>query len=225
VNGAFLDKLQVLVTGVDAAIARDIVRLAVSGGASVIAADGDAAKLGRLDRDVGLYRTRVETAHVNLASLAEVKLWEGSLRAFGRLPHLLICCCNSPACPAEPAKPSVRRGRAVAAADVALSEWKGLDCPAQLANRVLQPTLFLHAEPLRRSAFNRAISVLRHPTLRGVLDRAPGHGVFNPETAIPYGRIASRLYSVRRQIDSESAPQGRIRLTPPPARAARRAAA
>jgi len=225
VDGWFLDRLQVMVTGVDAAIARDIVRLAVAEGASLIAADADATKLARLERDVGLYRTQLETAHVNLASQGEVALWEGSLRAFGRLPHLLICCCNSPACPRAPSKLSARAVRASAPSDVTLSEFKGHDCPAILVNQMLRPTLFLHAEPLRRTAFNRAISVLRHPTLRGVLDPAPGHGVFNPETAIPYVRIASRPYSIRRQIDGEPAPPGRIRLTPPAPGAVRRAAA
>jgi hypothetical protein len=225
VGGAFLDKLRVLLTGIESAIARDIVRLTVAEGASVMAADGDAGKLARLDRDLGFYRTRVETAHVNLANQDEVKLWEGSLRAFDRLPHLLICGCNAPVCWPEPAMPSAWRRQTSAASDVALSEWNGRDCPALVANEVLRPTLFLHAEPLRRPAFNSAISVLRHPTLRGVLDRSPGGGAFDPDTAIPYVRTASHPYSIRRQIDGDTAPQGRIRLTPAPARVARRAAA
>jgi NAD(P)-dependent dehydrogenase (short-subunit alcohol dehydrogenase family) len=218
-NGAFLDKLQVLVTGVDTAIARDVVRLVAAEGASVIAADKDATRLARLDRDVGLFRAHVETAAIDLASTSEVRLWEGSLRAFARLPHLMICCCGAAPCPSEPIGPTRRRairpgGRVnPGLADVALSEHEGRDCPALIARRVLQPTLFLHAEPLRRSAFNRALSVLRHPTLRGVLERAPGRGVFNPETAIPYVRIASRLYSLRRHADGDTAPQGRLRLT------------
>src|SRR5580698_7458187 len=222
-DGAFLEKLQVLVTGVDAAIARDIVRLVVAEGASVIAADKDAAKLARLDRDVGLYRTRVETAAIDLGNSGEVKLWEASLRAFGRLPHLMICCCGSPACQAEPAKPAQRPRRT--ADDVSLSEQKVRGCSAHVAQQILAPTLFLHAEPLRRSAFNRALSVLRHPTLRGVLDRAPGRGVFNPEAAIPYVRIASHLYSMRRQTDGETAPQGRVRFIAPAGKAGRRDAA
>ena len=212
-HGAFLDKLHVLVTGVDAAIARDVVRLLVAEGASVIAADKDAGKLARLDRDVGLYRTRVETAAVDLANAGEVKLWEASLRAFGRLPHLMICCCGSPACRADPTPPGRRPRGSVD--DVALSEQKVRGCSAQVAQQVLAPTLFLHAEPLRRSAFNRALSALRHPTLRGVLDRAPGRGVFNPEAAIPYVRIASHLYSMRRQLDGETAPQARVRFIAP----------
>jgi hypothetical protein len=234
-DGAFLDKLQVMVIGVDAAIARDVVRLVIAEGASVIAADRDAAKLARLDRDVGLYRTCVETAVIDLASAGEVRLWETTLRAFGRLPHLMICCCGSPACP--PFTPARGRSRRPSG-DVALSEHRTKNCPARFAEQMLQPTLFLHAEPLRRSVFDRALAVLRHPTLRGLLERAPGRDVFNPETPIPYVRIASRLYSLRRPADGEiapnslrrpadgeSAPTGRIRLTPPAAKTARRDAA
>ena len=92
-----LEKLQVLVTGVDAAIARDVARLVAGEGASVLAADRDPATLSRLERDLGLYRTRIETAAVDLASQAEVRLWESALAAFGRLPHVMICCCGSPA--------------------------------------------------------------------------------------------------------------------------------
>ena len=206
-NPTAFEKLQVLVTGVDAAIARDVVRLAVAEGGSVIAADRDAGKLARLDRDVGLYRTRVETAAIDLGNLTEVRLWETSLRAFGRLPHLMICCCGAPA-PSH----SGKSGRGAAPNDVALSDHRARNCPAAVAERVLQPTLFLHAQVLRRSVFNRALSVLRHPTLRGVLERGPGRGVFNPETAIPYVRIASHVYSLRRQFDDAPTPQGRLRL-------------
>ena len=84
-----------------------------------------------------------------------------------------------------------------------LSEARRQRCPAAIAERVLQPTLFLHAEPTRRSAFDRALAVLRHPTLRGLLERAPGRSVFSPEQAVPYVRIASQIYSLRRQIHGE----------------------
>jgi hypothetical protein len=89
------------------------------------------------------------------------------------------------------------------------------DCPAVVAERILQPTLFLHAESLRQSVFDRALAVIRHPTLRGVLSRAPGRGVFNPAGLIPYVRIASHVYSIRRQPDGESPGEGRLRLVPP----------
>ena len=201
-----LEKLQVLVTGVEAAIARDVVRLLVEEGASVIAADRDRNKLIQLDRDVGLYRARLETAVVELASYGEVKLWEERLRAFSRAPQLIVCCCGSPACTASTSK---RPRRATPACDVALGEQRVAGCPAAAAAvRILQPTLFLHAEPLRRSVFDRAISVLRHPTLRGLMERAPGRGGALPQSALPYARGASG----RSQIDREPHAKGPLRL-------------
>ncbi|HEY1426951.1 MAG TPA: hypothetical protein VGF50_09795 [Caulobacteraceae bacterium] len=226
-NPPALDKLQVLVTGVEAAIARDVARLVAAEGARVMAADGDVGRLMRLQRDLGLFRTQVETATVDLASPAEVRLWEESLSAFGRLPHVMICCCGSQP-PAQPAggKAAAQAAppRGAAPEDVTLSEGRRRRCPAQIAERVLKPALFLHAEPTRRSVFDRALAVLRHPTLRGLLARAPGQGVFSPERAIPYVRIASELYSLRRAIDGEPPPgRGRIRLLPPDGASARHA--
>jgi hypothetical protein len=214
-----LEELQVLVTGVDAAIARDVARLVAGEGACVLAADRDPATLSRLERDLGLYRTRIETAAVDLASQAEVRLWEAQLGAFGRLPHVMICCCGSPAPqPASNRATAARRPRPASRAghpeDVILTEARRQRCPAAIAERVLQPTLFLHAEPTRRSVFDRALAVLRHPTLRGLLERAPGRSVFSAERAVPYVRIASQIYSLRRQIDGEP-PTRRIRLIPP----------
>jgi NAD(P)-dependent dehydrogenase (short-subunit alcohol dehydrogenase family) len=206
------EKLQVLVTGVDAAIARDVARLIVADGGAVIAADKDAAKLARLERDLGLYRTSIEAAQIDLANASEVRLWEASLSAFGRLPHLTICCCGSPA--GRVARPGSLRHTSQPT-DVSIGEHKGRNCPALVAERILQPALFLHAEPLRHSAFDRALAVIRHPTLRGVLSRAPGRGVFNPAGLIPYVRIASHVYSMRRQLDSETTRGGRLRLVPP----------
>jgi hypothetical protein len=212
------EKLQVLVTGVEAAVARDVVRLIVGEGGSVLAADKDTAKLARLDRDLGLFRTPVETAQVDLASQAEMRLWEASLKGLGRLPHLMICCCGA----ARPVTRQADSPEVVQPSDVALSEHKVRNCPAILAERVLQPALFLHAQALRQSVFDRALAVIRHPTLRGVLARGPGRGVFNPAGQIPYVRIASHVYSVRRQLDAQSFRSGRLRLVPaqtPPSRA------
>jgi hypothetical protein len=205
------EKLQVLVTGVDAAIARDVVRVIVCEGASVIAADKDAAKLARLDRDLGLFRTPVETAQIDLSSPAEMRLWEASLSGSGRLPHLMICCCGGAGGPAG------RKGAGQVAqpSDVALSEHRRPNCPGLLAERLLQPALFLHAEPLRQSVFDRALAVIRHPTLRGVLARTPGRGVFNPAGLVPYVRIASHVYSMRRQLDGAPNKDGRLRLVAP----------
>jgi len=212
------EKLQVLITGVDAAIARDVVRLIGGDGGSVVAADKDAAKLARLDRDLGLFRTPVETAQIDLANHAEIRLWEASLRGSGRLPHLMICCC------AGGAAASQTKLRQVASlSDIALSEHPVRDCPGHIAERVLKPALFLHAQPLRQSVFNRALAVIRHPTLRGVLAHGPGRGVFHPAGLIPYVRIASHVYSVRRPFDGEPARGSRLRLVTPPPKPPRRA--
>jgi NAD(P)-dependent dehydrogenase (short-subunit alcohol dehydrogenase family) len=206
------EKLQVLVTGVDAAIARDVARMIVSEGGIVVAADRDGAKLARLGRDLGLYRVSIEAAQVDLASPTEVRLWEASLSAFGRLPHLVICCCAAAVGRASRARDASAMTQPT---DVSLSEHKSRNCPAVIAERVLAPALFLHAEPLRHTAFDRAIAVIRHPTLRGVLARTPGRGVFNPAGLIPYVRIASQVYSMRRQLDGETTRNGRLRLIPP----------
>ena len=218
-NAPAFDKLQVLVTGVDAVIARDVARLVAGDGASVMAADADIGRLARLQRDLGLFRTEIETAQVDLASPAEVRLWEESLSAFGRLPHVMICCCGAVVSSPRPSgreaaaqSPSARRGEPD---DVSLSEGRRRRCPAQIAERMLKPALFLHAEPTRRSVFDRALSVLRHPTLRGLLARAPGQGLFSPERTVPYVRIASELYSLRRATDGDPPAGRRIRLLPP----------
>jgi hypothetical protein len=206
------EQLQVLMTGVDAAIARDVARLIVAEGGRVVAADKEAAKLTRLERDLGLYRTSIETAQIDLGNQADVRLWEASLGAARRLPHLMICCCGSPA--EQLSRPKSPR-QITQLHDVSLGEHRARNCPALIAERVLQPALFLHAEPMRRTAFDRALAVVRHPTLRGVLARAPGRSVFNPASLIPYVRIASHVYSMRRLPDGEMTKGGRLRLAPP----------
>jgi NAD(P)-dependent dehydrogenase (short-subunit alcohol dehydrogenase family) len=206
------EKLRVLVTGVDAAIARDVARLIVSEGGAVIAADRAAGTLAHLDRDLGLCQIPVETAQIDLSSKAELRLWEGSLRARGRLPHLMICCCGAGAHASSPGKGFTGPAQLT---DVSLHERKDRSCPGLVASRVLQPALFLHAEPLRRSVFDRALSVIRRPTLGGVLSREPGRGVFDAAGATPYVRIASNLYSVGRQVDGQADKGGRLRLVPP----------
>ena len=123
-----LDKLQVLVTGVNAAIARDVVRLVVAEGASVVAADRDGGKLSRLDVEVGLCRTRVATAAVDVSNPGEVRLWQESLAAPGRRPHLMICCCGAPARGAG-------RGAHALPGDVTLSEHAPPHCPGARGSR------------------------------------------------------------------------------------------
>jgi NAD(P)-dependent dehydrogenase (short-subunit alcohol dehydrogenase family) len=181
-----LDHLQVLVTGIDAGIAGDVVRLVVAEGARVIAADRDGSRLAALHRDLGLGRNRMRADGVDLASELQVRLWAGELRQTGRAPQLMICCCGAPA---------ARRGRHAEPGDVSLSEARPDDCPALTAARILGPALFLHARPLRRSVFDRALAVVRHPTLRGVLDRAPGRAAV--DALIAYVRLSPRLHPLR----------------------------
>jgi hypothetical protein len=205
------DKLQVLVTGADAEIARDVARMIVGEGGSVVAADKDTRKLARLERDPGLYRTAIEAAQIDLASMAEVRLWEDPLGALGRLPRLAICCCG-----ARSRRPHGTMAIATTQpTDVRMSDQQARDCPALIAQRILQPTPFLHAEPLRHSVFNRTLAVIRHPTLRGVLARSPGRRPSSPVGPIPHVRIASHPYSVRRQADADPSRGRRLRLAPP----------
>ncbi|MBS0411803.1 MAG: hypothetical protein JSR86_17935 [Proteobacteria bacterium] len=204
-----LESLNVLVTGIEASHSRDVVRLFSAQGASVMAADGDARKLSRLERDVALYRAKVEAAPINIASASELRLFEDNLRLLGRLPHLMICCC--------PAHGAGRRGGSTKFTAKAPAE-----CVGALAARILQPSLFLHLEAGRPGIIGRALSVLAHPTLLAVLERKPGRGVFDPDAFTPYVRIAAHVYSLRRQQDvGAAAPDGAV--TPfPPARRKRR---
>lgn len=206
------EQMQFLVTGVDAALARDVVRLIASEGGAVVAADKDAAWLGRLERDLELCRTPIETAQIDLVNQAEIRLWLGALSGLGRLPHVMICCCG-----ASPARTPRRKGAAnnTQPADVSLSEHPVRNCPGLTAEQILQPTLFLHAQQLRPSTFDRALAVVRQPTLRGLLARSPARGVFNAEGAIAYVRIASHRHLTRRQLDGETTKGGRLRLVHP----------
>jgi len=214
------EKLHVLVIGVDAAIARDVVRLLCEDGASVIAADANVDALHRLARGVGPCRSEIEVAQVDLESPCDVGLWDAALARFNRLPQVMICCCGAPA---WHVRPSGRQASASTPDDVGLSERSDGGCLAALAERMLRPALFLHAEPLRRSAFDRALAVLRHPTLRGLLEHSPGRRLFDAGAAIPYVRIASHLYALRRQGAGATPGTGRMRLVPtstPPSRRA-----
>jgi NAD(P)-dependent dehydrogenase (short-subunit alcohol dehydrogenase family) len=210
------DKPHVLVTGVDAAAARDVVGLLAESGASVTAADHDAETLRRLARDVGPYRAEVGVARVDLGSPRDVGLWQATLASRNRLPHLMICCCGG--APAWRHGASTQRASTGLPNDVALGEASN-GCPAALAERVLRPALFVHAEPLRSSGFNPALAVLRHPTLRGLLERWREDGVCNSSSAIAYVRIASHV-AARHQT---GAAPSRIRLSPPAAPHSRRA--
>ncbi|HWA62267.1 MAG TPA: hypothetical protein VG939_12885 [Caulobacteraceae bacterium] len=175
-GGLALEKLHVLITGVEASVSRDAARLLASQGAAVTAADPDARALARLARDVSLYGLTLETAVINLASTTAIRLVEDHLRLVGRLPHVIVCCCGH----------------------------TGEACSGVVAARVLQPSLFLQLTPAR-GRLTRALAGLRHPTLLNVLARKPGRGIFDPETSTPYVRIASHLYAMTRSFD-EPAP-------------------
>jgi hypothetical protein len=204
-----LESLNVLVTGIEASHSRDVVRLFSGQGASVMAADGDARKLSRLERDVALYRAKVEAAPINIGSVSELRLFDDNLRLLGRLPHLMICCC-----PAHGAGRRTGPNKFTAKAPA--------ECAGALAARILQPSLFLHLEAGRAGIIGRALSVLAHPTLLAVLERKPGRGIFNPDAFTPYVRIAAHVYSLRRQQDV-GAPTPDAAVTPfAPARRKRR---
>jgi CheY-like chemotaxis protein len=206
-----LDKLRVMVIGLDAAVARDVVRLLASEGAEVVAADASAAKLALLEEDLAPHGQPIETAWVDLASDTQLRRWRlrGWQDAQPRAFDLIVCCCGAPA------RDSALSGAVVCEAgpaDVALGDHANPDCPALAAQRVLQPTLFLHAEPLRRAAFDRALAVLRHPTLRGLLERRFIGEQPTAAGALPYMRIAAHVYSLCREADAAPA---RLTLVPP----------
>jgi len=204
------EKLQVLVTGVEAAIARDVASLIVSESVGVLAADADAGPLVRLQRDLGRHGSPIETAQVDLASPTAVRLWAGSLSALGRLPRLMICCCAAGAGRRSRARNCRPRAQLP---DVALGEHEGGQCPARLAGRVLQPALFLHAQPLRLAVFDRALAVIRYPTLRGVLAVGASSGALDSAGSVP--PFTSTANSTRRHLDGETMRGGRLRLVPP----------
>jgi NAD(P)-dependent dehydrogenase (short-subunit alcohol dehydrogenase family) len=160
----------VLLAGADSPVARDVARALSLDGASVLAADPHPARLTALERDLGLYGVSVETCDIDLFSVAEVRLWEDVLRAFGRLPHLIVCCCGH----------------------------AGAACPGRIVGDMLRPPLFLHVEPPRTGALDRTLVKLKHPSLGSLLRRGPGDGLFNPRGVSPYVHIGSQLFSVRR---------------------------
>ncbi|MDB5431141.1 MAG: hypothetical protein JWP35_2257 [Caulobacter sp.] len=133
--------VQVLLTGAGAPITCDVVRLLATEDALVTAADENAAVLARLQRDLGLYRTTVKTALVDLQNLTEMRLFADNLQGLGLLPHLIICCCD------------------------------GKNCPADLAASLLQPSLFVHALPIARWRLLRLVDAMSIPSLPQLLDQ------------------------------------------------------
>lgn len=170
-----MDNLQVLVTGVGSSISRDAVRALADQGAMVTAIDGNADRLARFERDLSLYRTQVQATYLDLARASEIRVFEKNLRFFGRLPHVLVCCCDS-----------------------ALMQAGTCACASNTAADILQPSLFLHAAPVARSRVRRRLSTIGRPTLNSLLARRPGRGLFEPYARIPYVRLGSHLYSLSR---------------------------
>jgi hypothetical protein len=156
------EKLHVLVVAAGAALAADVARMAAADAGVVTLADADAARLAALEVAPGENGAPIETVWVDFADSGQVRAWAATLADFRRTPQLVICCCAA-AC-AEGRRP--RRP-----ADVALTPVTPPGCPAMAAAEALRPDLFLHAEPLRRSVFDRALAVIRHPTLSGLLTR------------------------------------------------------
>lgn len=145
-----LDGLKVLVVGIEALISRDVVRALVADGAHATAAS-DARAVASLQRDLGVYRTTVAAAPVELSSPSEMRLFAENLKGLGALPHLIVCCCQD--------------------------GCRGGACPTSLAAPWLEPTLVLHAAPRPRSWLARALARWRAPTLPVALER---QGLFNP---------------------------------------------
>ena len=135
-----LDGLKVLVVGIEELISRDVVRSLVADGAIATAASDERA-VARLQRDLGVYRTTVSAAPVELYSPSEMRLFAANLRGLGALPHLIVCCC------------------------------RGGECPTAIAAPLLEPTLVLHAAPRARSWLGRLAANFASPTLPALLER------------------------------------------------------
>jgi hypothetical protein len=185
-----MEQLQVLITGVEAGISRDAVRLLAANGACVTAVSGDAEELACFERDVSLYRTQVQAVCVDMADPRALSVFERNLRFFGRLPHIMICCCG---------KPHGRRRQ--------VEKAKRSACPAGLAIEALQPSLVLHADQPQGSVLGRTLATLRAPTLAALLERAPGRGVFEPAAEAPFVRLGAHLYALRRRFETLPARQ------------------
>ncbi len=167
-SGCRLDGLQVLVTGVEALMSRDVVHLLVAEKARVTAADCDEGVLARLQRDLGVYRTTVSTASIDLFSKAEMRLFAANMQGLGLLPHLIVCCC----------------GRA--------------PCPAALAAALLQPSLVLHTEPRAGAGLQRVVAGLNLTSLPDLLERSRRKGRFDPRAWPKRVSIAGHVFCLHR---------------------------
>jgi NAD(P)-dependent dehydrogenase (short-subunit alcohol dehydrogenase family) len=163
-----LHDLEVLVVGIEDMISRDVVRSLVEDGAIVTAAAGDERTLAHLQRDLGLFRTAVNIAQIDLSSASEMRLFADNLRAQGKLPHIVICCRSRPPLPTLHA----------------LSQ--------------LQPSLLLDALPPARTWLGRAVAGLNAPTLPGLLERARRPGLFDADAGQRRVVISRHVFTVTR---------------------------
>ncbi len=167
-SGGRLEGLQVLVTGIEPLSSRDVVRDLLAEHAQVTAVHGEDQVLRRLQRDLGLFRTTVGVASVDLFSPSEVRLFEDNLRGLGGLPHMVVCCCE------------------------------GAECPAALAVSLLQPTLVLHALPATGTRLERALFALRTASLPGLIQQVRRNGDFDLRTRPKLVSIAGHVFSLHR---------------------------
>lgn len=164
-----LDRLEVLVVGIDELISRDVIRALVAERAIVTAAACDEHSLAHLQRDLGLYRTATNVAAIDLFSASEMRLFADNLRGQQRLPHLIVSCSAS------------------------------IPSPATLALSILQPSLVLEALAQPATRLGRAVASLNIPTLPALLDRAWRHGLFGPNRGPQRVQIASQVFALRRR--------------------------
>jgi hypothetical protein len=167
-RGGGLEGLQVLVTGIGALISRGVAQALVAEKALVTAVDGDPRILERFQRDLGLYRTTANVAAIDLFSGSEMGLFAENLQSLGRLPHLVVCCCDGGA------------------------------CPATLAAGVLQPSLVLHALAPSGAGLLRAFATIGVPSLPGLLEPGRRKGIFATRGGPRRVSISGHLFSLGR---------------------------
>jgi hypothetical protein len=158
--------LQILATGIESLMSREVVRLLVSEGAVVTAADRDERALNRFQRDLGLYRTSALLAPIDLFSKSEMQLFAQNMQYLGRLPHLIVCCCEKAACPAT------------------LAAW------------LMQPSFLLHASPRGCARLPRIISEINIPSLCDLLATQRQPALFDPRARPRRTSIAGYVFDL-----------------------------
>lgn len=171
-NRGRLDDLEILVVGIEDLISRDVIRALVAEDAVVTAAASDEESLAQLQRDLELYRTRANTAVIDLYSCSEMRLFADNLRSRRKLPHLVVCC-----------HAQDRR-------------------PAALALTFLQPSFVLDALPVATTRLGRVLATLTIPTLPDLLDGTRRRGLFDPDMGPQRVSIGAYAFIFRRWEES-----------------------